>query len=103
MRNRSLSVLLTHIRPVPATAVYLGSPVSWINSPGCFDTITCGTAAAATGLPGRFARTSFQLSSAGSFLKLAGSVPAGFHGPATSVADNQLVPLRRYSVLVVSC
>ena len=39
-----------------------------------------------SGLPGSAAFTSFQLSSAGSFAKLAGSLPAGFHGPLTSVA-----------------
>ena len=46
-------------------------------------------------LPGRLAFTSFQLSSAGSLLKLAGSVPAGFHGPFTSVAVSHALSLRR--------
>ncbi len=48
------------------------------------------------------ARTSFQLSSAGSLLKLAGSLPAGAHGPFTSVAFSQVSLLRRYSVFVGS-
>ena len=56
---------------------------------------TFGTADAAIGLPGRLALTSFQLSSAGSFLKLPGSVPAGVHGPFTSAAFSQLSLFRR--------
>jgi hypothetical protein len=69
--------------------------VSSMSSPGRSVTNTFGTAAAAIGLPGMFALTSFQLSSAGSFLKLSGSVPAGVHDPFTSVAFSQLPSLRR--------
>src|SRR5262245_7407979 len=100
MRNTSLSVLLTHSRFVPCTGEYAGSPVSKINSPGFIVTRIFGTAAAASGLPGRLARTSFQFSSAGSFLKLGGSVPAGDHGPLTSDALSHDPSLRRYNVLV---
>ena len=50
-----------------------------MSSAGCWLTKTFGTAL--VDLPGRFALTSFQLSSAGSFLKLSGSVPAAVHGP----------------------
>src|SRR5580765_4420267 len=85
---------------MPVTGTEAGSPVVRINSPGCCVTKIFGTADAASGFPGRLARTSFQLSSAGSFLKLAGRVPAGDHGPLTSVAFSQLPSLRRYSVLV---
>src|SRR5215207_2604219 len=102
MRKTSLSVLLTHSRPVPWTGEYAGSPVIRINSPGCSDTNTLGTAVAAIGLPGRLALTSFQLSSGGSFLKLSGSVPAGVHGPLTSAAFSQLASWRRYNVLEAS-
>ena len=41
------------------------------------------------------ALTSFQFSSAGIFLKLSGSVPAGVQGPATAVAFSQLASCRR--------
>ena len=71
-----------------------------MSSPGCRVTKTFGTADAATGVPGRLALTSFQLSSAGSFVKLSGSLPAGDHGPFTSVALSQEASLRRYKVLV---
>ena len=37
-------------------------------------------------LPGTAALTSFQFSSAGSFLKLSGNVPAAVHGPSTALA-----------------
>src|SRR5262245_43031448 len=59
-----------------------------------------GTADAATVLPGRLALTSFQLSSvAGSLVKLSGSLPAGDHGPFTSVAFSHVASFRRYNVL----
>src|SRR5262245_40901061 len=58
---------------------------------------TCGGVLIAC--PGSAAFTSFQLSSAGSFLKLSGSVPAGVQGPFTSVAFSHDVSLRRYSTL----
>jgi hypothetical protein len=45
-----------------------------------------GTALTSIFFPGSAALTSFQLSSAGSFEKLPGSVPAGVHGPFRSVA-----------------
>ena len=52
-------------------------------------------------LPGTLAFTSFQFSSAGSFLKLSGNVPAASHGPFRSAALShafslqQVVRLRR--------
>src|SRR6185369_2066287 len=65
-RNRSLSVLLIHIRPVPATGWYHGSPSRAISSAG---SVATSTAFARDRLPGRFALTSFQLSSSGSLAK----------------------------------
>ena len=53
-------------------------------------TNTIGTAGAAAFCTGRVAFTSFQLSSAGSLLKLAGSVLTTDHGPVASVAFNQV-------------
>src|SRR6187200_517139 len=100
MRNTSLSVLLTHCSPVPCTGRYAGAPVNRMSSAGCVLTKTFGTAVAATALPGRFALTSFQLSSAGSFEKLAGSLPAGDHVPFTSVAVSHVSLLRRYNAFV---
>ena len=51
---------------------------------------------AATALPGRFALTSFQFSSAGSLAKLAGSAPAGVQGPlARSRVFSQVASFRR--------
>src|SRR6476620_4468611 len=61
---------------------------------------TFGTADAATVFPGRLALTSFQFSSAGSFVKLSGSLPAGVHGPFTSVAFSHVSLFRKYNVLV---
>src|SRR4051812_48538417 len=90
IRNTSLSVLLTHNRPVFATGTYFGGPVNRISSPGRTVVNTLGTADDASGFPGRFARTSFQLSSAGSFLKLSGRVPAADQGPLTSLLFSQL-------------
>ena len=59
-------------------------------------TKTFGTAPAASALPGRFALTSFQFSSAGSLAKLPGSAPAGVQGPlARSSVFSQLVSCRR--------
>ena len=78
-------------------------PVNRMSSAGCRLTNTFGTAVAAIALPGRFAWTSFQLSSAGSFAKLSGSLPAGDHVPFTSVALSQVSLLRRYNVLVGTC
>ena len=57
-----------------------------------------GTAPAVGGRPGLWAFTSFQLSSAGSFAKLGGSLPAGDHGPFKSDAVSHVSLLRRYSV-----
>src|SRR4029079_7168641 len=74
-----------------------------MSSAGAKLTNTFGPAAAATVFPGRFAFTSFQFSSAGSFLKLPGSVPAGDHGPLMSAAFRHEALLRRYSVFVGSC
>src|SRR3954470_19550873 len=69
-----------------------------MSSPGLLLTKTFGGVFVA--FTGSAALTSFQLSSAGSFLKLSGSVPAGGHGPLTSVAFNHELSLRRYNVLV---
>src|SRR5262245_41510080 len=49
-----------------------------------------------------FSLTSFQFSSAGSFLKLAGNVPAGVHGPLMSVAFSHVLSLRRKYVALCS-
>ena len=72
MRKTSLSVLLTHSRPVPGTGAYSGSPVSRISSPGWSVTKTFGTAAAAIGLPGRLARTSLPVVVGGQLLEAVG-------------------------------
>jgi hypothetical protein len=64
-----------------------------MSSAGVLLTNTFGTAAAAR--PGTAARTSFKFSSAGSFAKLGGSVPAAVHGPATLVAFSHAVSCRR--------
>ena len=92
-RNTSASVLLTHSSDVPCTGSYFGGPVSRISSAGVVLTKTLG--AADVFWPGSAAFTSFQLSSAGSFPKLAGSWPAGPHAPARSVAFSQALSLRR--------
>ncbi len=62
-----------------------------ISSAGFVLTNTCGTALDESFLPGTAALTSFQFSSAGSFLKLSGSVPAGVHG---AVEARRLQPAR---------
>src|SRR5262245_38258413 len=67
------------------------------------DVLTKTRGAALTGLPGRFALTSFQFSSSGSFLKLSGSVPAGVHVPFRSVAFSHPSLLRRKNVFSGSC
>jgi hypothetical protein len=85
-RNTSLSVLLTQTRDVPATGSYFGGPLSRISSAGVLLTKTRGALSAESCWPGSAAFTSFQLSSAGSFEKLAGNWPAGPHAPARSVA-----------------
>ena len=94
-RNRSLSVLLTQSSRVPVTATYCGLPRSTTSSAGTVLTNTAGIDAAAIACPGSAARTSLQFSSAGSFEKLAGSDPAGDHGPRTSLASSQLRSCRR--------
>jgi hypothetical protein len=86
MRKTSLSVLLTQSSDVPATGSYFGAPVSRISSAGVVLTNTFGVLLAESFWPGSAAFTSLQLSSLGSFLKLSGKVPAGPHGPASSVA-----------------
>jgi hypothetical protein len=57
-----------------------------MSSAGWLLTKTFGTADALIDFPGSAALTSFQFSSAGSFLKLSGSVPAGDQDPFTSRA-----------------
>ena len=87
MRNRSLSVLLTHSSVgAPPPSDSSAWPWSTISSAGVVLTKTFGVVLAESFLPGSAALTSFQLSSAGSFEKLSGSLPAGVHGPLTSVA-----------------
>src|SRR5579872_2240245 len=100
-RKTSLSVLLTHSRCVPVTTRYAGAPLTRISSAGFVLVKTCGIVV--TACAGIAALTSFQLSSAGSFEKLAGSFDAGFHGPASADASYQDRPSRRYSVLVGGC
>jgi hypothetical protein len=58
-------------------------------------TKTAGTSFAARLLPGSAAFTSFQFSSAGSFEKLSGSLPAGVHGPSSFAALSHVDSLRR--------
>src|SRR5262245_3948512 len=94
IRNTSLSVLLNQKSALTGTCADFGSPVKRINSPGCMATNTFGTCEAAPALPGRLALTSFQFSSSGSLLNLAGSLPAGDHGPFTSLAFNHESSLR---------
>ena len=54
-----------------------------------------GTAAALMPLPGTFALTSLKFSSAGSFLKLSGSAPAGVQAPFRSVVLSHVCSSRR--------
>ena len=62
-------------------------PSRTISSPGVVVTKIFGIAFDESFLPGRAAFTSFQLSSAGSFEKLSGSLPeTADHGPVTAVA-----------------
>ena len=66
-----------------------------MSSDGWKPTNTFGTADALIGLPGRLALTSFQFSSAGSFLKLSGNFPAADQGPFTSAAFSHASLFRR--------
>src|SRR5262245_16426653 len=94
-RKTSASVLFTHCRRVPFTGVYAGAPRRRINSAGAVLTMTLGVVLPATLAAGSAARTSFQLSSAGSFEKLAGSDAAADHGPFTSAAFSHRLLSRR--------
>ena len=76
----------THSSFVPGTGSYCASPRSRINSAGIVLTNTVGAAADADVALGSAARTSFQLSSAGSLAKLAGNWPVAVHGPDTLLA-----------------
>ena len=88
-------MLLTHWSEVPSTGLRSGLPPTRISSAGVVLTKTLGAFFASSFLPGSAAFTSFQLSSAGSFLKLSGSVSAGVQGPFTSAAFSQEPSLRR--------
>ncbi len=102
-RNRSLSVLFTHCRPVPGTGSYTGSPRSRIISAGVKLTKTDGACAAVNVFPGTAAFTAVQFSSAGSLLKLGGSLAAGVQGPSTAAAVIQLSFTRRKYAFVGPC
>ena len=91
-------MLLTQSNDVPGTGWYTGAPRRRSISAGDVLTYTMGTAPAVGGRPGMLAFTSVQLSFAGSFAKLGGSVPAGDHGPFKSDAVSHVSLLRRYSV-----
>ena len=54
--------------------------------------VSIGVWLALSGCPGRLARTSFQLSSLGSFAKLGGTGPAAFHGWSSAGAVSQAPP-----------
>src|SRR5262245_54182803 len=74
-----------------------------MSSAGVVLTNTFGIVLGSSGRPGSAAFTSLKLSSFGSFPKLSGNFPAGFHGPLTSVAVSQLLLFRRNNVLVGTC
>src|SRR5689334_7158179 len=94
-RKTSLSVLLTHISDVPWTDSYAGSPLRRMSSAGVVLTKTVGAFEVEYFLPGTASFTSFQFSSAGSFLKLSGRSPAGCQPPIRSVVFIHDLSLRR--------
>jgi len=82
---------------LPVTGTYFGSPVRQ-NQLGRHElTNTRGTLLPESFLPGTAARTSFQLSSFGSLLKLGGSFWTGCHEPLRSEAWSQDSLYRMYT------
>ena len=94
-RNTSLSVLLTHSSDVPSTSTIAGLARQQNQLRRLRADEHLRRLAGDSVLPGSAALTSFQFSSAGSFAKLAGSVPAGVQAPSRLAAFSQVASWRR--------